>query len=340
MKSEAWVLTGYGAADRVFERREVEVAPPGPGEVLIESAAFGLNFADVMARLGVYPDAPRNPATLGYEVGGRVIAVGAGVAGWREGDAVMALTRFGGYGRHVVTPADGLIALPPGLDAASAAAIPVQGATAVWCAERVATVNAGDTVLVRAAAGGVGLWLTQMAVARGARVIATTRSRGKAERLRTLGALPVVTPGGASDLAALRAAAPDGFDIIFDSLGGGEARRAFALLAPGGRMVAYGVATMASGGLSRLLAPLRALEFGLFHPLALLSNSKGLVGVNMLKVAEARPRAMREVTERAAALVAAGTVKLEVTVRGAADLPAAHAEMERGATVGKVVLTW
>lgn len=340
MKSEAWVLTGYGAAERVFERREVEVRPPGPGEVLLAAEAFGLNFADVMARLGVYPDAPPNPATLGYEVGGRVVAMGAGVTGWREGDAVMALTRFGGYGRHVVTPADGLIALPAGLDAAAAAAIPVQGATAVWCAERVATLHAGDRVLVRAAAGGVGLWLTQMAVARGATVVATTRSAAKLERLRSLGAHPVVTPGGRDDLAALRAAAPDGYDLIFDSLGGGEARRSFGLLAPGGRMVAYGVATMAAGGFSRLLAPLRALEFGLFHPLALLSNSKGLVGVNMLKVAEARPAAMREVTERAAALVADGTVKLEVAVRPASELPAAHAAMEQGGTVGKVVLTW
>lgn len=340
METEAWVLVRCGDAARSFERRSVAVAAPGPGEVVIDSAAFGLNFADVMARLGVYPDAPPNPATLGYEVAGTVAAVGQGVTGWKVGDRVMALTRFGGYGRRVVTLAEGLVALPEAVDFAQAAAIPVQGATAVWCAEWVATIHAGDTILIRAAAGGVGLWLTQMAVAKGAKVIATTRGASKCDRLRALGATPIVTTGASTDLAALRAAAPNGYDLIFDSLGGAEARRTFGLLAHGGRMVCFGVATMAAGGWSRLLAPLRALEFGLFHPLVFLSGSRGLIGVNMLRVADARPAAMRAVTERAAALVADGTVKLELSVRPVAALPEAHADLERGATVGKVVMSW
>jgi NADPH2:quinone reductase len=204
----------------------------------------------------------------------------------------------------------------------------------------VATIHAGDTVLIRAAAGGVGLWLTQMAVARGATVIATTRSAGKCDRLRALGAVPVVTNGSAGDLAALRTAAPGGYDLIFDSLGGAEARRSWGLLAHGGRMVCFGVATMAASGWSRLLAPLRALEFGLFHPLVFLSSSRGLIGVNMLRVADARPAAMRAVTERAVALVADGTVKLELSRRPASELPAAHEALERGATVGKLVMEW
>ena len=340
METEAWVLVRCGEAASSFERRKVTLPAPGPGEVVVEAAAFGLNFADVMARLGVYPDAPPNPATLGYEVAGTVVSVGAGVTDWKAGDRVMALTRFGGYGRRVVTLSEGLVALPEGLDFPQAAAIPVQGATAVWCAEWVASIHAGDRVLIRAAAGGVGLWLTQMAVAKGATVVATTRGASKCDRLRALGAIPVVTHGTAADVAALRAAAPDGYDLIFDSLGGAEARRTWGLLAHGGRMVCFGVATMASGGWSRLLAPLRALEFGLFHPLVFLSGSRGLIGVNMLRVADARPAAMRAVTERAAQLVADGTVKLELSVRPADALPAAHADLERGATVGKVVMAW
>ena len=340
MKTEAWVLVRNGAAESSFEQRSLELRPPGAGEVVVDAAAFGLNFADVMARLGVYPDAPPNPATLGYEVAGLISAVGPGVEGWNVGDRVMALTRFGGYGRRVVTLAEGLVALPEGLDFSQAAAIPVQGATAVWCAEWVATIHAGDTVLIRAAAGGVGLWLTQMAVAKGATVIATTRGAAKCDRLRALGAVPVVTNGTAADIATLRAAAPGGYDLIFDSLGGADARRSWGLLAHGGRMVCFGVATMAAGGWSRLLAPLRALEFGLFHPLVFLSSSRGLIGVNMLRVADARPVALRAVTERAAQLVADGTVKLELSRRPASELPAAHADLERGATVGKLVMEW
>src|SRR4029077_18106371 len=130
---------------------------PADGEVLIAVRAAGVNFADVLARLGLYPDAPKPPVVVGYAVSGVVQAVGRGVTTHREGDRVVALTRFGGYADRVVVPASFAFPVPGGLDDAAAAAIPVNYLTALLALYRLANITAGETVLIHGAGGGVGI---------------------------------------------------------------------------------------------------------------------------------------------------------------------------------------
>src|SRR5882762_4759143 len=166
------VIVRHGAPE-VLEPREAPDPVPAEGEVRIAVRAAGVNFADVLARIGLYPDAPKPPVVVGYEVSGVVDAIGPGVTTHREGDRVVALTRFGGYADRVVVPALFAFPIPDGLDYTTAAAIPVNYLTALIALYRMANVTAGETVLIHGAGGGVGIAATQLARLRGARIIGT-----------------------------------------------------------------------------------------------------------------------------------------------------------------------
>ena len=150
---QVWIPKTGGP--EVLEVREAPDPEPGPGAVRIRVAAAGINFADLLARMGLYPDAPKLPAVVGYEVAGTVDRVGAG-AGLAEGDRVVALTRFGGYSDAVVVPGFQAIALPAAVGFEKAAALPVNYLTAWLMLVHLGNLRAGDRVLVHAAAGGVG----------------------------------------------------------------------------------------------------------------------------------------------------------------------------------------
>ena len=175
------VLVRNGGPHEAFERRELPEPEPVGDEVRIAVEAFGLNFADCMARIGVYPDAPPLPAVLGYECTGRVDAVGPDVDRFSLGDRVVGFTRFGGYATKAVTRQGGVAKLHEGLDSAEALGIPTQFGTAYFCAEEMTRIQSGDNVLVQAAAGGVGNGIVQLAKRRGARVFATAGSDAKIE---------------------------------------------------------------------------------------------------------------------------------------------------------------
>src|SRR5439155_23016881 len=147
----------------VFEPREAPTPAPGPGEVRIAVRASGVNFADILARLGLYPDAPRLPLVVGYEVAGVVDATAPDVHRVHEGDRVVALTQFGGYATHVVVPADLTFELPGEMSDAEGAALPVNYLTAVIALYRLANLAVNDTVLIHGAGGGVGIAAIQLA---------------------------------------------------------------------------------------------------------------------------------------------------------------------------------
>ena len=175
----------HGPPD-VLEVREAPDPRPGPGQVRIRTAAAGVNFADILARLGLYPDAPKTPCVVGYEVSGVVDAVGSGVTALEAGAQVVAGTHFGGYSDVVVVPASAAFPAPSNLPLESAAALPVNYLTAWLMLIRLGNVRAGELVLVHAAAGGVGLAALQLCRWRGAEVIGIA-SAGKHERLRAAG---------------------------------------------------------------------------------------------------------------------------------------------------------
>ena len=165
----ASVLTKHGNYDvlKIEERPDPVV---GPGEVRIEVAASGVNFADVMARIGLYPDAPKPPCIIGYEVSGTVVEVGDGVTNVKDGDRVFAPTRFGGYAEEVVVSAGDAVPLPDRLTFEQGAAIPVNYATAYAGLIRYGNLQPGERVLIHAAAGGVGIAATQIATEGGAEI--------------------------------------------------------------------------------------------------------------------------------------------------------------------------
>ncbi|NNF20551.1 MAG: alcohol dehydrogenase catalytic domain-containing protein, partial [Saprospiraceae bacterium] len=153
---KAIYLTKYGDSNKVFDIREVNQPKPAPGQVLIKVEAFGLNFADVIARRGLYPDAPKNPALLGYDVAGTVAGLGEGVSSVNIGDRVSALTRFGGYAEYACTMEEGVAKIPDNMDTALSTALATQACTAYYSAVQCVNLHPDDKVLIHAAAGGVG----------------------------------------------------------------------------------------------------------------------------------------------------------------------------------------
>src|SRR6201997_1628998 len=181
----AVVITKHGGPG-VLQVQERPDPPLGPGEVRIQVAAAGINFADVMARMGLYQDAPKTPCVVGYEVAGTVLEVGDGVSAVAPGARVLAGTQFGGYASEVVVPASDVVPLPDSLTFEQGAAIPVNYVTAWAALVRYGAVQPGERVLIHAAAGGVGIAATQIAKRAGAEVYGTA-SPSKHERIRELG---------------------------------------------------------------------------------------------------------------------------------------------------------
>ena len=182
----AVVITRHGPPE-VLQVQERPEPQPGPGEVVIDVRAAGINFADLMARLGLYPDAPKPPCVIGYEVAGVLAALGDGVDGGLEvGQRVVAPTRFGGYAERVAALADGVVPLPESMSFEEGAAVPIAYATAWEALIRAANLHRGERVLIQAAAGGVGIAATQIAKRAGAEVWGTA-SPGKHEAIRGFG---------------------------------------------------------------------------------------------------------------------------------------------------------
>ncbi len=184
----AVVITKHGGPG-VLQVQELPDPPLGAGEVRIQVAAAGINFADVMARMGLYPDAPKPPCVVGYEVAGTILELGEGVVGLIPGQRVLAGTQFGGYASQVVVPAGDVVPLPDELSFEQGAAIPVNYATAWAGLIGYGSLQAGERVLVHSAGGGVGIAATQIAKHFGAEVCGTA-SPAKHERIRELGCRP------------------------------------------------------------------------------------------------------------------------------------------------------
>lgn len=217
-----------------------DLPTPGPGEVRVRVTRAGVNFWEVMQRRGRAPA----PATgvPGTEGAGVVDAVGDDVTGLAVGTRVAWSKVPGSYAEYVVAPVEAFTTVPDEVDDDTAASVLFQGATAAYLAEETWPVGTGDPVVVTAASGGVGLLLTQLLVARGARVVGVVSSLGKADAAREAGAEEVLTYG--DDLADnVRAIHPDGVAAVFDAVGGGVAEPLLASLRPRGAMVLYGSAS-------------------------------------------------------------------------------------------------
>lgn len=332
------VILRHGAPD-VFEMRESPDPVPGEGQVRIRVRAAGVNFADILARIGLYPDAPRPPVVVGYEVAGIVDAVGPGVTSPHEGDRVVALTRFGGYADCVVVPASQAYLFPDRLSDTEAAAVPVTYMTAALALYRMAALTSGEAVLVHNAGGGLGIAATQLARLRRATVIGTA-SVGKHDALRSFGVEHAIDYRH-SDVEAevKRITKGRGVDVILDPLGGRSFGASYRMLAPLGRLVMLGISSMSGEKRSawRVLRSWWAMKP--FAPLSLINRNRGVFGLNVGHLWEER-RALQPLMDLMMTELSAGRLDPVVArtfpLERAAD---AHRFIQSRSNIGKVVLT-
>jgi NADPH:quinone reductase-like Zn-dependent oxidoreductase len=272
----AVVITRHGPPE-VLQVQDRPDPTPGPGELLIDVRASGINFADLMARLGLYPDAPKPPCVVGYEVAGTVAALGAGVEGVAVGDRVAAPVRFGGYAERAVTAAGGVFALPDAMSFEEGAAIPVSYATAWEAIVRSGNVQPGERVLIHSAGGGVGIAATQLAKRVGAEVWGTA-SAGKHEAIRGFGVdhpIDYRISGWEPQVPKL--------DLVMDAIGGPSFRRSYRLLRAGGRLVCFGASGLVAGSDRNLLTVAKtAVRMPWFSIVRQMSASKAVIGLNVL----------------------------------------------------------
>lgn len=316
----------------VLQVREAPDPQPGPGEVRVKVEAAGVNFADLMARVGSYPDAPPMPCVVGYEVAGVIDAVGSGVSQDRLGEPVLAMCRFGGYSTHRCVPSAQAVLRPEGLGAVEAAAIPVNYLTA-WMMLRVyGRPEPGERVLVHSAAGGVGLAaLDLLRIARAETW--GTASRAKHDFLHERGYHHLLD--SRSDEWP-----PEKMDIILDPVGGASWARGLASLRAGGRLICFGFS--ASAGETRsLLSSLRAglaVPWLQINPVTLMNTNRGVMGVNMGHLWDEAERVsgwLRQILD----LWEEGQIKphIHATVPFA-QAAEAHRILHRRENIGKVVL--
>jgi NADPH:quinone reductase-like Zn-dependent oxidoreductase len=331
------VIPRYGPPD-VLTVREVPDPPVVPGAVRIRVRAAGVNFSDLLARQGLYPDAPKPPCVVGYEVAGIVDAVGEGVAAPRVGDRVIAMTSFGGQSELVVAPAARVFPLPDGWSFEEGAAVPVVYLTAHHMLGHVAAARRGETVLVHAAAGGVGLAVAELGRILGLRLLGLA-SRAKHDVLRSYG----VEPLDGRDPRwpdAVRRLAPGGVDIVLDAVGGDSWRQGYALLAPAGRLVCYGVSELSVGLRRNVVKVLwKALRWPRFTPLSLMNHNRAVAGVNLGHLWNSE-QIVRPQIDALLGYARAGRIRPRVDrTFPLTEAAAAHRYIHERRNIGKIVLT-
>ncbi len=325
------VITRRGGPG-VIEVREAKDPQPQPGEVRIRVRAAGLNFADVMARVGMYPDAPKLPAVMGYEVAGEI-----DLPADRAGEKVLAMTRFGGQSELVCVRSEAVLPIPGRLGFAEAAAIPVNWLTAWHMLVELANLRSGQTVLIHSAAGGVGTAAVQVCRKLGATAIGTA-SAGKHVRLRELGLSHAIDYRNIDfEPEVMRITGGRGVDVALDPVG--TFRKSFRCLAPVGRLIMFGASATVPGETRSLFAAGAAvLRMPWFHPLKLLPDNKGIFGVNMGQLWDETGLLRREMAEILKGFAAG---EFEAILDGEipfAEARRAHERLQSRESFGKVVL--
>ena len=333
---EAIYLIKNGKPEIAFERRKIELPEPKKGEVGIEVEAFGLNFADVVARLGMYRECPPLPTVVGYEVVGRVTKTTQGVEHVKEGDRVVAFTIFGGYATHVNTDARAVVKIADDYATGKALALAVQYCTAYYASHIATNVLEGDKVLIQAAAGGVGTALVQLCKLKNCKIFGTAGSEEKIEYLKNQGVDYPINYREKDFSTEIN----EKLDVVFDSIGGKSFKKGMKLLDFGGRMVSFGAASQLEAG--NFFKKVKfGLSFGFYHPVVFIMNSKTLAGVNMLKIGVHQPEILQHCMQSVVKLAEEG--KIEPHVGGMypiAQLNEAHTALETRATIGKVGVYW
>ncbi|MFT3679542.1 MAG: zinc-binding dehydrogenase [Ferruginibacter sp.] len=337
---KAIMLIKTGNADKAFEMREVPKPSPQDDEVLIKTEVFGLNFADVVARRGMYKEAPPIPFVPGYDVAGIVEETGKDVTNVQKGDRVMAMTRFGGYSEYAVTKATAVAKIPGNMDAAVATALTTQYCTAYFSAAEMVNLYKGDKVLIHAGAGGVGTALIQYAAYKECEIFTTAGSKEKFKHIISLGVHhPINYKIKDFETEVKNITGGKGVDVIFDAIGGKSVKKGMHLLAPGGRLICYGASGMNDKNIFGKIKD--AIGFGFYHPIMFMMPSKSMIGVNMLKIADHKPKVLQRCLENVVKLADEGVFKPTVSkIFDVSEIAAAHDYLEKRNSIGKVAVKW
>lgn len=326
----------------VLETEQVASRSPGPGEVRVDVAFAGVNYADVIARRGFYKWAPPFPTCVGFELAGTVSAVGEGVTEHRVGDRVLGITRFGGYTDELVIEARRAWRVPDGVSLETAAAFPAIYMTAWQSLCEVARVRKGDRVLIQAVAGGVGTAALQIAKHLGCETFGTASSEAKLDFARAMGLDHGIDYANVDFEAEVkRLTSGRGVDVVLDSLGGEGLRKGYRCLARGGLVVTIGAAQVAPSSrnpIELLKAGAELVRGGLYHPFQLIEDNRGIAGVQVLLLWDDLERLDRGMTELLGWL-REGVLSPHVDrVFDLDDAKSAHLAMESRSTRGKLLL--
>ena len=339
----ALVVRRYGPPENL----EIQQAPdpqPRPGEALIRVRAIGVNFADLLQRMGLYRVGPKPPFVPGMELAGVVERMGdpaksAESAGFRVGDAVIGLMPSGAYAEWAVVPVKQIFRVPAGISFEDAAAIPVNYLTAYHAMFTLGNLQAGERMLVHGAAGGVGIAAIQLARQRGV-ITFGTAGPTKQDFLRRLGVDHPIDYERSDFVEVVEKYAPSGIELALDPIGGKSFRRSFDCLGPDGRLMVYGFSAAAapSGKKDFLLGAKAYFQTPRFHPLKLLEKGVGVIGVN-LNALQQRPAVLRHELDELFRMYAAGQIKPVIAKKFLLEQGAdAHQYIHARKNVGKVIL--
>ena len=332
---------------------QLQTAPdlqPGPHDVCVQVAATGVNFADIAIRLGLYESAKKYvgyPITPGFETAGQIVSAGPQALaaltqqGLQVGSQVIAVSRFFGYASQVLVPAHQVFALPAGWSAAEGAAFPVAYLTAWYGLHHLAHAQPGDRVLIHSAAGGVGQALLQLARRRGCRTMGVVSAPAKLAVVQALGAEVAVATQTTALWPAVQKWAPDGVDIILDANGVDTLGQGYHHLAPAGRLVVYGHATMLDrGGKKTPLYKLawRWLRTPRFNPLHMTTSNRSVLAFNLSFLFDHKEMLAEAMADLLAGVANGQLQPLPLQTFALADVARAHLALESGTTTGKLVL--
>jgi len=322
----------------VLQVREAPDPAVGPGQVRIRVKAAGINFADLMARVGLYPDAPKIPCVVGYEVSGIVDQIGPGVTGFAEGDRVFGMPKFGGYADTLIIGADQVFHLPEKMTFEEGAAMPVVYLTAYTMMLFTGNLREGSKVFIHSVAGGVGLAAIDLAKTRNCTIIGTA-SAGKHDFLRKRGVQHPIDSKADWVAETRKIVGDQGLDLVLDPVGGKSWSEGYDLLGPCGRLVAFGLSAASSGKERSLLhAAMQVIGIRKYSPMKLMDENKTVSGVNMGHMFN-RLDLLRPQFKALLELYAAGKIAPHVDKTFKFDeAAAAHHYIHDRKAIGKVVL--
>ena len=319
--------------------RETSKPERHQGEALVRVKAAGLNYAEIVVRRGLYPDAPKCPFIPGYELSGIIEEVGSD-SDLRAGDRVMGANLFGCQAEYATLPVNQLFRIPDNLSFQQAAAIPVNYLTAYYAVFQFGNLEQGDKVLIHSCAGGVGTAAVQLAQTKKAEVFGTTSRPEKVEYLRQIGVQHPINYKAEDFVETVqKVAGKKGIDLVLDPVGGPVFRKSFRLLRPGGRIVCYGVADLTAGGkrnFPRLLWKFLTLPRP--STLELMQHNRGIFGLALNRLLD-NPERLKSIIEKLLGFFEAGSIKPNIyRTYDFRQVSEAHAELESGKTMGKIIL--